>query len=112
MSTAREKKEKVEILTEELFFRRLTFHILPKGLMKIRFYGFMANRCRRSRLNLCQVLMGEDLGSLEDSSGVKPDVVFPFWKYFKVDITKRSDCQRGLFSISTAGIKEDRFSTE
>lgn len=91
----KKKKGKVEILTEELFFKRLTFHILPKGFKKIRFYGFMANRYRRSRLNLCRVLMGESIDSLEDLSGEKPNIVFLFWKYFGVDITECSDCHKG-----------------
>lgn len=32
------------------FVRRLLLHILPKGLMRVRHYGFLANRCRRARL--------------------------------------------------------------
>ena len=34
---------------EELI-RRLLLHILPKGFMRIRHYGFLANRCRRQKL--------------------------------------------------------------
>ncbi|WP_205599114.1 transposase, partial [Halomonas faecis] len=29
---------------------RFLLHILPKGLMRVRHYGFLANRCRRRRL--------------------------------------------------------------
>jgi len=32
------------------FIRRYLLHVLPKGLMRIRHYGFLANRCRRQRL--------------------------------------------------------------
>lgn len=32
------------------FVRRFLLHILPKGLMRVRHYGFLANRCRRTRL--------------------------------------------------------------
>ena len=32
------------------FVRRFLLHILPKGLMRVRHYGFLANRCRRVRL--------------------------------------------------------------
>jgi hypothetical protein len=49
----------------------------------------------RCRLNLCRVLMGEPIGSLEGSSGEKPDAIFLFWKYFGVDITECSDCRKG-----------------
>ena len=37
-------------LSGEEFVRRFLLHILPKGLMRVRHYGFLANRCRRTRL--------------------------------------------------------------
>ncbi len=37
-------------LDGEEFVRRFLLHILPKGLMRVRHYGFLANRCRRRRL--------------------------------------------------------------
>lgn len=30
--------------------RRFLLHVLPKGFMRIRHYGFLANRCRAQRL--------------------------------------------------------------
>ena len=33
------------------FIRRYLLHVLPKGLMRVRHYGFLANRCRRRRLS-------------------------------------------------------------
>ncbi|MDZ7749925.1 MAG: transposase [Halofilum sp. (in: g-proteobacteria)] len=32
------------------FVRRFLLHVLPKGLMRVRHYGFLANRCRREKL--------------------------------------------------------------
>ena len=32
------------------FIRRYLLHVLPKGLMRIRHYGLLANRCRRKKL--------------------------------------------------------------
>ncbi|MFO8233210.1 MAG: IS91 family transposase [Longimonas sp.] len=32
------------------FVRRFLLHVLPKGLMRVRHYGLLANRCRRRRL--------------------------------------------------------------
>jgi hypothetical protein len=32
------------------FVRRFLMHIVPKGLMRVRHYGFLANRCRRRKL--------------------------------------------------------------
>lgn len=38
------------VLDGKEFVRRFLLHILPKGLMRVRHYGFLANRCRRRRL--------------------------------------------------------------
>lgn len=37
-------------LDGEEFVRRFLLHVLPKGLMRVRHYGFLANRCRRRQL--------------------------------------------------------------
>jgi len=39
------------VLDGEEFVRRFLLHVLPKGLMRVRHYGFLANRCRRRRLS-------------------------------------------------------------
>ncbi|MFC3391597.1 Putative transposase [Aidingimonas halophila] len=38
------------VLAGEEFVRRFLLHVLPKGLVRVRHYGFLANRCRRRRL--------------------------------------------------------------
>lgn len=91
----KKKKAKAEILSEELFLKRLVLHILPKGFKKIRFYGFMANRCRKNMLVLCRMLMGTPLHYQEETSENLDDTAFLFWKYFKVDITLCSGCGKG-----------------
>ena len=92
------KTPKVEILSEELFLRRLILHILPKGFKKIRFYGFMANRCRKSMLSLCRMLLGTPLSEQEESENLD-DTAFLFWKYFQVDITLCAACGKGHISF-------------
>jgi len=54
------KKRKMTLLAEE-FIRRFLLHVLPKGFMRIRHYGWMANRCRRQRAALCRRLLGAEL---------------------------------------------------
>ena len=39
------------------FLRRFFLHILPKGLMRIRTFGFLANRCVAVKLPLCRQLL-------------------------------------------------------
>jgi hypothetical protein len=40
------------------FIRRFLLHVLPKGLVRIRHFGFLANRCRRQKISLCRRLLG------------------------------------------------------
>ena len=37
------------------FIRRLMLHVLPKGFMRIRHYGFLSNRCRKSSVHQMKV---------------------------------------------------------
>lgn len=39
------------------FLRRFLLHVLPDGLMRIRHYGFLANRFREEKLALCRELL-------------------------------------------------------
>jgi len=41
-------------VTAEEFLRRLCLHVLPRGFVRIRFYGFLAARRRARDLPLCQ----------------------------------------------------------
>jgi hypothetical protein len=40
------------------FIRRFLLHILPTGLVRIRQFGFLANRARGNKLALCRALLG------------------------------------------------------
>jgi hypothetical protein len=51
-------REKTLELEATQFIRRFLLHILPSGFMKIRQYGFLANRFRREKLALCHELLG------------------------------------------------------
>jgi Putative transposase/Transposase zinc-binding domain len=41
------------------FLRRFLLHALPKGFVRIRHVGLLANRVRKTNLNLCRSLLGE-----------------------------------------------------
>jgi hypothetical protein len=40
------------------FIRRFLLHSLPKGFVRIRHYGFLANRVRQQNLEYCRRLIG------------------------------------------------------
>jgi hypothetical protein len=51
-------KTKVMTLDAVEFIRRFLLHILPAGFMRIRQFGFLANRARKEKLALCRRLLG------------------------------------------------------
>ena len=53
------KQRKMTISANE-FLRRFLLHVLPKGFIRIRFYGFLAPRYRGALLPLCRRLLGDD----------------------------------------------------
>jgi putative transposase len=44
-------------LKAEEFIRRFLLHVLPKGFVKVRHFGFLANRFRRDNVLLCRQLL-------------------------------------------------------
>jgi hypothetical protein len=47
-------QSKTMTLTVEEFIRRFLLHVLPRGFVRIRYYGFLANRFRAAKLQLCR----------------------------------------------------------
>jgi hypothetical protein len=45
-------------LTADEFIRRFLIHVLPHGFHRIRYYGFLGNRHRESKLARCRELLG------------------------------------------------------
>jgi hypothetical protein len=51
-------KMKLMALNASEFIRRFLMHILPDGFMKIRHYGILSNRSRKTKLAACKALLG------------------------------------------------------
>lgn len=51
-------KIKIMDLKADEFIRRFLLHFLSEGFHRIRYYGFLANRDRRKKLELCRQLLG------------------------------------------------------
>jgi hypothetical protein len=54
---AHKNKKKLMTVTADEFLRRFLLHTLPRGFVRIRFCGFLANRRRRELLPLCRRLL-------------------------------------------------------
>jgi len=73
------KQRKMTLAAEE-FIRRFLLHVLPKGFVRIRHYGWMANRCRRERAALCRTLLGQETepSAMTPTSDAPPNRRCPF----------------------------------
>jgi len=56
--SAHHNEQKLMTLSVDGFLRRFLLHILPKGFVRIRNFGFLANRRRSTLLPLCFQLLG------------------------------------------------------
>jgi hypothetical protein len=52
------KKRKMTITTDE-FLRRFLLHVLPRGFVRIRYFGFLSARWRREFVPVCRQLLAE-----------------------------------------------------
>lgn len=59
---------KVMTVTAHEFIRRFLIHVLPKGFMKIRHYGFLGNRNKSKKLMICKRLTHTAIGQKKKAS--------------------------------------------
>lgn len=76
-------KWKVMTISAHEFIRRFLIHVLPKGFMKIRHYGFLGNRNKESKLEICKIatltphlmyVKRSTIDLIEELIGRKPNV--------------------------------------
>jgi hypothetical protein len=69
--SAHNNEQKLLTLSLDEFLRRFLLHVLPKGFVRIRNFGFLANRRRAKLLPLCFHLLGSAPQTEQDISGSK-----------------------------------------
>lgn len=52
-------KRKEMVLPADEFIRRFLLHIVPTSFMRIRYFGFLANRYRKSKITQCREWLGQ-----------------------------------------------------
>jgi len=86
-----DKCKRMTIAAEE-FIRRFLLHVLPESFMRIRHYGFLANRCKKRDLPRCREL----LGLCPDPSDVPPETMQErMLRLTGVDLTECPRCKQG-----------------
>jgi hypothetical protein len=70
---AHKNKKRLMTLAAEEFLRRFLLHSLPRGFVRIRFCGFLANRRRRELLPVCRRLLHTALPQNSTPEAAAPD---------------------------------------
>jgi len=86
-----DNKEKVMTLKPEEFIRRFLSHVVPKGFMRIRGFGFLANACKAKKLKIIQ----KQLKYEAPQSVEKRDTATLMLALTGKDITICPRCQQG-----------------
>ncbi len=70
--SAHNNEQKLLTLSLDEFLRRFLLHVLPKGFVRIRNFGFLANRRRATTLPLCFPLLGSAPPAKPEVSAASP----------------------------------------
>ena len=68
----RDDQQKVMALHHDEFIRRFLMHVLPKGFMRIRHYGILANRCRKASINIIRKILVTPAPVKKESTANEP----------------------------------------
>lgn len=88
-------KEKILPLSEREFLHRFERHILPRRFVRIRHYGFLTNRGKRTRL----IELRKNMGLAELPVRVEIPVAVRLLEKFGKDITQCEQCPTGKYEL-------------
>ncbi len=74
---AEDNRKETMTLSAVEFLRRFFLHLVPPHFVRIRHYGFLANRHRADKLACCRELLGVTLAASALPSPVQPEAVTP-----------------------------------
>ena len=90
-------KVKKTTITAEKFISRFLLHALPKGFMKIRYFGFLSNRDKKANVNLCRVLLGHPSELMEKTKKSINEIML---ELTGMDISLCPSCKKGTMKIT------------
>ena len=98
--TYRDRKDKDRLKTKTLdaqeFIRRFLLHVLPNGFMRIRHFGFLANRAKKQALPQCRKLLGLNPALPEIPKKSPQDLML---ELTGTDISRCPNCKQGTMVI-------------
>jgi hypothetical protein len=78
--SASHNKQRLLTLPVDEFLRRFLLHLLPRGFVRIRYFGFLAHRKRAAALPLCLALLGQQPLPPDPSAASALLSTAPLWK--------------------------------
>lgn len=87
-----DNQTKVMTLAATEFIRRFLLHVLPHRFMKIRYYGFLANICKKGAVHLIRRLIGKSMEILSYATETIREKMF---RLTGRDIMRCPHCQQG-----------------
>jgi hypothetical protein len=83
-------------LAAEEFIRRFLLHVLPNGFMRIRHFGFLANRSKKQNLSRCRQL----LQVAAPPANLTPKSALQLMRELTgADLSRCPQCQRGILTV-------------
>ena len=87
-------------LAADEFLRRFFLHVLPKGFVRIRHFGFLANRFRTARLQLCRHLLSCSPPPAIITSNTTTGEPRPTWSVHNAELRWNCSCGSRHRSLS------------
>ena len=83
-------------LDAEEFIRRFLLHVLPDGFMRVRHFGFLANRAKKHALPQCRKLLGLNPALPEIPKRSAQDLLL---ELTGIDLSRCPRCQKGMMIV-------------
>jgi predicted Zn-ribbon and HTH transcriptional regulator len=89
-------RKKTMALEGQEFIRRFLLHVLPDGFMRIRHFGFLANRSKKHALPQCRRLLGLNPALPEIPHPSAHDLML---ELTSIDLSRCPRCQKGTMIV-------------
>ncbi len=84
------------VVDAQEFIRRFLLHVLPDGFMRIRHFGFLANRTKKHNLSRCRELLGLNPALPEIPEKSSQDLML---EITGVDLSRCPACKKGTMVV-------------
>lgn len=90
--------QKTKALPTDEFIRRFLLHVIPEGFMRIRHFGFLANRCKKDNIQIIRELKGAPESAAETTKKTTQELML---ELTGTDIAVCPCCKKGIMQITT-----------